>query len=86
MRLTKALGVRRPLRSLPMAVLILSLAEHLGEEIAAAAEVAVREKVALGVMVSQQNDLSRMRQSATDTILHEAGNVANLYPARFQSD
>ena len=83
MGLVKVFGVRRPLRSLSLAVIILPLAERLGQETFAATEWAVRERAA--VAISQQTYSSRTTKHL-GTVLHDAGNVANLYPVSVKSD
>ena len=69
-----------------MALLIIFLADRLGEETIAATEFVVREEAAFAVAASQKTATGRTTEQVMDTILHEAGNVADLYPARPQTD
>ena len=77
--LVKVFGVRRPLRSLSLAVVVLLMAERVGEEAFAATEGAVRDRAA--VAISEQNDIGRPTKHLLGTVLHDVSNVADLYPA-----
>jgi hypothetical protein len=80
----KVFGVHRPLRSLSLAVLILPVAERLGEETFAATEWAERERAA--VAISQRNGIDRTTKYRMGTVLHNVGNVADLYSASIDAD
>lgn len=86
MRLRKALGIRRPLRSLPVAIVSLALAQRLGEEIVAATELAARDVAATALVGSPLTDEARASAHSTDTILHQIGNAADLYLVRWQTE
>lgn len=79
-----AFGVRRPLRSVSLAFLILPVAERLGEEAFALTEGTVRERAALAI--SEQSDIGRQTKHLMGTVLHDVRNVADLYPIGIKAD
>ncbi|HVG49951.1 MAG TPA: hypothetical protein VM899_17645 [Rubellimicrobium sp.] len=79
-----AFGLRRPLHSVSLAFLILPMAERLGEEALAVTEGAVRERAA--VAISEQSDIGRPTKPLLGTVLHDARNVADLYPTAIKAD
>ena len=86
MRFRKVFGIRRPLRSLPVALVSLALAERLGGEVVAATELALREQAAISVTFFQPKLVGHATGYVTDTILHDLRDVADLYQPGFRTD
>lgn len=86
MRPMKVFGIRRPLRSLPIAIICLALAQRLSEEVTAATALAAREAAVTALVGSQPKGEASESASGTDPILHEVGHVAELYLERLQTE